>query len=178
MMSKKIKTILVLSIICFAAFFSSASLATNKKDIKTLTRAIGFMQGGPVGDVKMAIIYDPYNDLSVAHANEVIDAIRNSDNKNKVRLTGEGVSFSSMEKVDAKVIFITKGMDHNYAAILKRAKELSAITVSTVEDCLTNGGCVLVVKTEPDVDILVNTNLAKEMEIEFSIAFNMMITKR
>jgi len=177
-MSKKIKTILVLSIICLTALFPSVSIATNKKDIKTLTRAIGFMQGGPVGDVKMAIVYDPYNDLSRDHANEVVEAVRNSDNKNKVRLMGEAVPFSSMEEVTAQVIFITKGMEHNYEAILKRAKDLSAITVSTEEDCLIKGGCILVVKTEPDIDILVNSNLATEMEIEFSIAFNMMITKR
>jgi len=175
---KNIKIVLILIIVCLTMMASGVAMADDEKDIKALTKAIGFIQGGPTGEVDVAVVFDPTNRDSSAHADAVIDIARSYKGSNKVKFSAKKISYANIEFVKSKIIFITRGMEGKYDSILNKAIRLNAITVSTDENCLNKGGCVLIVKTDPDVDILVNTAVAARTGTEFSSAFSMMITKR
>lgn len=154
-------------------FMYNAAYADSTKDIETIARSIGFVNGGPKGSVQMDILYDPNNPASIEHANEIE---RLSDGiGGKVKLTGKKVN--SIESAQSQVIFMTRGTEELYSAALNQAAQNKGLTVSTDEECL-GSGCVLVVKTQPSVDILVSTKAAEQTRTEFSSVFSMMVTKK
>ncbi len=157
---------------------SATADADSNKDISTISKAIGFIQSGPTGTINMAIVYNPESKESLSHANEVAKLTSSPIGSDKVKLIGKKALLSSLEKETYKVIFITRGMTKDYPYILKKANEMKAITVSTDNNCLENNGCLLTIKTDPYIDIMMNTKIAKETHIKFASAFSMMIIKK
>ncbi len=157
---------------CF--LFTATAHANEKKDIETIAKSIGFINGGPSGSITMDIVFDPGNPESVAHADEVA-AITSGGVGSKVKLTGNKVA--SPGEATSAVIFVTRGAGGVYAAALDQAVANGGLTVSNDVNCL-GGGCVLVVQTQPSVDIFISTAAASKAGVEFASAFSMMITKK
>lgn len=155
-------------------FCAANAHADTKKDFETISKAIGFINGGPSGAVTMDVLYDPSNADSAAHADEVV-ALTSGGVGSKVKLSGNKVT--SAGAASSPVIFVTRGASSMYSAALSKAAASGGLTVSTDEACL-GAGCVLVVKTEPSVDILVSTAAAGKTGTEFASAFRMMIKER
>jgi hypothetical protein len=153
-------------------FFSA--YADTTKDLETIAKAIAFINNGPSGDVRMDILYNPANIDSIAHADEVFELVKDGI-KGKITLTGRKIS--STNDATSRVIFVTRGTNDFYGSALNTAAANRGLTVSTDESCL-GTGCVLVVKTTPNIDILVSTAAATKTGTSFSSVFSMMITKR
>lgn len=165
------KTLCILSTVCM---FSFSAYADTKKDFETIATAVGFIDGGPKGAVQMDILYDASNADSTAHAEEVAGIVAGGVGS-KVKLTGNKIT--SVDAATSKVIFVTRGAGSLYGAALAKAGANGGLTVSTDMACL-GGGCVLVVKTKPSVDIFVSSAAAGKTATEFASAFSMMITKK
>jgi hypothetical protein len=161
---------------CIGIFFIPflTAHADTAKDLETIAKAIGFINNGPSGNIQMDILYNPDNEESVSHADEVL-ALTADGIGGKITLTGR--KLSSPSDSTSKIIFITRGTDNLYGAALNTAAANGGLTVSTDENCL-GTGCVLVVKTNPNIDILVSTAAASKTGTTFSSVFSMMITKR
>lgn len=170
-----IKKLSIMTGFALLGMLSSPVLADSVKDFETISKAIGFINGGPSGTVEMDILYDAGNADSAAHADEVMALVASGVGSGKVKLTGKKVS--SAGAASSPVIFVTRGASSMYGAALSKAAANGGLTVSTDEACL-GSGCVLVVKTEPSVDILVSTTAAGTTGTEFASAFSMMITKK
>ena len=166
--------VFVLLIVLFCSD-SVASFADAYRDVKAISRSVGFVVSGPIGDVSMDILYDPKNPDSLAHANEIFDAISNDTSEGKVNFIGRKIT--SPSDSTSKVIFLTRGTQGMYDYALEKAAENAGITVSNDKNCL-GVGCVLVVKTDLYVDIAISTELAKQLGVKFSSAFRMIVTKR
>lgn len=67
----KIGKKLALMIGAVSALSFAPAYADTAKDFETLSKAIGFVSGGPSGAVTMDILYDAGNADSAAHADEV-----------------------------------------------------------------------------------------------------------
>lgn len=166
-------------ILCVALLISTlpfSATADTKRDIETLSKVVGFINGGPVGAVDMGVIFDPDNPASVEHANEIMN-IASGGIGSKVKLIPQKISMASVGNTLSPVLFLTRGSEKSYKTALIKAKNNNGITVSTDTSCLGNG-CVLVVKTLPRVDIFVSTAAADQVGAKFASAFSMMITKR
>ena len=168
----KIKALMMAAVLSYSAFMPLAHADTTK-DMQTIAKAIGFVNGGPTGDVTVDIVYDSGNADSVAHADEVAGLLNGVGSK--VKLTGKKVGAAG--GASSKVIFITRGAGSQYGAALDKAVANGGITVSTDSACL-GSGCVLVVKTEPSVDIQMSLAAAGKAGVEFASAFRMMITEK
>ena len=153
---------------------SSNAFADTSKDIEIIAKSIGFISGGPSGDIVMDILFDPNIPDSDAHAEEILSLTSNGIGS-RVRLTGKKIA--SPDDATSKIIFITRGISDMYVAALNKATEIGGLTVSTDETCL-GEGCVLVVKTSPSVEIIVSSEAVAKTKTEFAATFNMMITKR
>ena len=162
------------SVLLAVTMMTGQAQATSAKDLETIARAVGFMNNGPTGAVSVDVVFDPANADSAAHADEVIGLLAGGVGS-KVTLTGKKVSAAG--DITSRVIFLTRGAGSLYGPALNTAAGNNGITVSTDDACLGNG-CVLVVKTQPSVDILVSTAAAAKTNTEFASAFSMMITKK
>jgi len=170
----KIKSIAFATICSVMSLSPAVTHADTAKDFETIAKAVGFVTGGPTGDVSMDVLFDPSNPDSVAHADEVV-SLTSGGIGSKVKLKGNKVS--SAGAASSKVIFVTRGASALYGAALSQAASNGGMTVSTDEACL-GSGCVMVVKTQPSVDILVSSAAASKTSTEFASAFRMMITEK
>lgn len=170
----KFKSVALAAFCGVVGLTSSYAYADSSKDFETIAKAVGFVNGGPSGDVTMDVLFDPANPDSVAHADEVV-SLTSGGIGSKVKLKGNKVSSASA--ASSKVIFITRGASSMYSAALSQAASNGGLTVSTDEACL-GSGCVMVVKTKPSVDILVSSAAAGTTGTEFASAFRMMITEK
>ncbi len=153
------------------------AFADSKKDIETISKAVSFMSGGPSGAVEMAVIFDPANADSKTHADEII-ALTSGGVGSKVKLTGKKVEVSAVSSTTSKVLFLARGSSAAYDAAIANVKASGGITASTDMACLDAGGCVLVVKTKPSVDIFVSNKASDATGVSFAAAFAMMVTKK
>jgi len=175
-----IKIIIFISIILLPIIsYADDHLESNRKDIATISKAIGFMQNGPKGLLDMAILYDPNSNESLEQAKHIEAIVAEPIGKGKVRLLGKKLAVRYLENNKKhKVIFVTKGVVRKYKRLLEKAQNNGIITVSTDEYCLTSGGCLLSVKTTPSVEISMNTKVAKRTGVRFASAFRMMIVRK
>lgn len=153
---------------------SSPLYASPKKDVGLVGKVVSFIQGGPKGAVDVAIVFDPANPDSAAHADEMAELMAGKGGK--VKLTGKKVPVSAISGASEKVIFVTRGMSAHYGAVAAKGKG-GVLTISNDASCL-GGGCAVIVKSDPSVDILVSSAATSAAGIEFASAFSMMITKK
>lgn len=168
----KFKTLVAVA--ALSCMVAPSAFADSKKDMETIAKAIGFINGGPSGAVTVDVVYDGGNADSAAHADEVVGLLSGGVGS-KVKLTGNKIS--SAGAATSKVIFVTRGASSQYGAALDKAIANGGLTVSTDQACL-GSGCVLVVQTKPSVDIMVSTAAAGKTGTEFASAFRMMIKER
>ncbi len=175
-MYRNIKISLIfVSMFLLGSLYSSSSVAGAEKDMKILAKSFSFIVNGPVGDVVMDIFYDPQNPDSVFHANEMLDSLSGGSQWGEIALSGRLIR--SVDDINSRVIFLTRGTEFKYEDVILKAQEHNAITVSNDEDCISKG-CVLVINTDVVVDIFLSVDLAERLKNDFSAAFSMMVTKR
>lgn len=167
-----IKTIIITLIT--AAATSSIAAANDNKDIETIARAIAFIDNWPAGPTHMAIIYDPENAESTAHAKYIQNRAKGVGSK--VKLHGKITKLSDLANTQAPIIFLTKGTEAAYDRAIQKAIANKGITVSTEDTCLEKG-CVLIVQSQPRVNITINNEAAHLTGAKFATAFRMMVNQ-
>lgn len=168
--------LIISALICVVVTFSFShtSHADSKKDFEAISRTISFIKGGPKGAVIVDVLYDPNNPTSEEHADTIINILSNGVGS-VIKLTGNKIS--SLDDISSRIIFITRNSKPDSDSLIAKAAQNNGVTVSTDESCLGNG-CVVVVKTQPSVDIFVSIDAANKTGTEFATAFSMMITKK
>ena len=164
---------LVISIISLGMFVQTVK-ADSKTDLEIISKTVSFIKKGPKGEITMDVLYDPNNPDSEAHADQIVE-LSNDGVGSKVMLKANKVS--SADKASSRIIFVARGTDHMHESVINKATENKAMTISTDKNCL-GIGCVVVVKTEPTIDIYVSVDAAERTGTEFATAFSMMITKK
>ena len=152
--------------------------AVSQKDMQILGRALGFIENGPSGDVKIGIVHDSGNAASGTEADEIVSLIGGGMKSGKINLQAEKVSAGSAAGSNYPVLFFTTGTEGNQASIFNSVSSKGIITVSTHDACLNSSQCVMVVKSVPKVDIKVSTAAAGATNVSFGSAFRMMITEQ
>lgn len=146
---------------------SASYAAASEKDMQIIAKALGFIEGGPSGEVKVDVIFDPANAESVADADAVAGLLASGLVSGKITLKGAKTESSS----GAKVAYIAKGAEGKASSLA------GVITVSANPDCAISGKCVLGVSTTPKVEIHVSSSAASAVGASFGSAFRMMITE-
>ena len=141
---------------------ASAKADVTQKDMEILAKAIGFVEGGPSGDVKVDI-------LSGGEADTVAGILSGGLSSGKVKLIGTKTAAST----GAKVAYIPAGAEGQAAALVSKG----IITVSANPDCAKSGACVIAVTATPKVEIHVSKAAAEKAGVSFASAFRMMITE-
>ncbi len=156
------------------SLFTPDARAVSFKDIQILSRALSFIENGPTGDVNIGVVYD----ASAAEADEILSLVGTGIASGKIKLHAEKVSAKDAKSAQYPVLLFTAGTDTSQKAIFDAVNNKGIITVSMHDHCLNSSNCVMVVKSEPKVDIKVSSAAAETTGVSFGSAFRMMISEQ
>lgn len=150
---------------------------TSVKDAQVIVKAIGFQAAKPSGEVKVAVVFDPAQPDSVKDAEQAKAALEGAKTPalTPVPVLVPVGQLAALET--CQLVFVTAATGAARDAIFEAAKDRKLLTVSTDAACAQAGKCVMAVKSEPRVEILVNRAAAQASSVEFTTAFRMMISE-
>ena len=171
--SRKIRH-LVAPILVAATLLPVASQAASlsAKDVLIIKKVFGFLDPPLIGGV-VAVLYDPGNAASQEDATEI------------ATLFGSGLTTSGTLKAEAvpasalghggsyAAIILAAGVAGDVLAPVVRASRLLCITADLRQ--VQAGNCILAVRSEPQVDIVLNRQSAASAGIGFATAFRMLV---
>ena len=162
---------IVLAIVAPSAPACAGSLSV--KDVQIIAKVLGFLDP-PTADGVVAVAYASGDGVSRADAMAVVESFGNGlkVGNNTVRA----------EAVDA----VTLGSGRRYVAVIAAAGAPGDQVMSVVRalriPCITGdiaqvqaGRCIMAVRSEPRVDIVLNHELAVSAGISFATAFRMLV---
>lgn len=150
------------------------------KELDAIAHTLGFVDGVPhVGNVRVAILFDPTDDGAAAAAQTTATALCKTDGPGSANLAATAVPADATGKsgtFDAYLLMPDTG--HFAGAIVAEAARRHILTVSSDPQCLADRTCVLWVTAEPRVAITLDTKLAETIGVRISPIFAMMVKRR
>lgn len=171
----------VLGVAAAVALFATppAFADVTAKDVQVIGRSLGFLTEKPSGRLTVAIIHAP----SVPESQKEAEGLKS--------LLGDGLAAGAVTLVPALVpvdtlagletagiAFVTGGLGPRHAAIFDATKGRKMLSVTTDPACIQAAKCVMSVKAEPKVEIIVSKAAADASQVAFQPAFRMMITEQ
>jgi hypothetical protein len=151
-----------------------AQAATTAKDVQVILKSIGFLTSKPLGDVKIAVVFDPANTASKADADS-IKSLLDAAKGGSVVPAASLLAISQLSSLDSLAAVVADGVSPaGLEALAGVAKAKKILTISTDPTCARTGKCVLSVRSDPKVEILFNGAVSS---VEFLPNFRMMITE-
>lgn len=149
------------------------------KDVQVVAKTLGFTSPPLSGSVKVAIVFDP----ALPQSQKDADALQG--------ILGTGLAAGAATLVPVMVpmaqfdsgidgvgfVFVTGGMSSHYERIFTSAKGKKLLSVSHDVACVQAGRCVMGIKSDPKVEIIVNKAAAEASSVGFAPAFRMMISE-
>lgn len=149
--------------------FPAVSYAdVTSRDIEIFAKAVGFVEGGPKGNVPVAIVYNGTEASSYADAKKAL-GLMNDYSHGKSRFAGHLVPMG--QPVNMPIAFIMRGAEKVASSLTRR----KIITVASDPACVIAGKCVMAVQSEPKIDIFVSQAASKDAGVRFGAAFLMVV---
>ncbi len=150
---------------------SPAQAGFTAKDAQILGRVLGFLEPAPPSSVTLALVYD--SPASQKEAEALAGQI--AGKAGNFTLVPKLVKASDLAGSGANAILVMDGVGGSAAADATKNKKIPCFTGDTA--LVRSGGCLISIKTDPKVEILVNGALSKASGVSFGAAFRMMITE-
>jgi hypothetical protein len=154
-----------------AALLSPAEAGFTAKDAQVLGRVLGFLDPAPPSSVTLALVYD--SPASKAAADALAGQI--AGKAGNFTLVPKVVKSSDIGGSGANAILLMDGVSGSFAADAVKAKKIPCFTSDSA--LVKSGGCLISIKTDGKVEILVSGSLQKASGVGFGAAFRMMITE-
>jgi len=150
----------------------------SAKDMKVITRALGFLENKMSGDVKVGIVYNASDAASKADADSLKSLLGDGLSGKGMVLKPVMVSSSDLSSLSSTdIAFVASGMSGHYDKIKDILASGKKFSVTTDRTCVEQGGCAMFVTTSPKVEIVVNKSVADATGVSFQSVFRMMITE-
>ena len=156
---------------------SPACAGVTHNDLVIAARALSFLENPPTGDVRVGIVYASGDPRSIAEAASLHDILRGGLRAGNLVLRPVMVRIDEVERAKVDLLFLTHGVGKAAArvAAVSDAKRIPCVTTDIAQ--VKRGTCVVGVRSEPRVEILVNRAAAGASGTTFSTAFRMLITE-
>lgn len=158
---------------------SPASADVGLKDVQVVAKTLGFTNPPLSGSIKVAIVFDPALPQSQKDADDLKGILGAGLAAGAATLVPTMVPVAQLDaSLDGVgVVFITGGMSSHYDRIFTSAKGKKLLSVSNDVACVQAGRCIMGVKSDPKVEIIVNKTAADASSVGFAPAFRMMISE-
>lgn len=155
---------------------SSGIAAMTEKDVLVIARMVDLVQGGPKGEVEIAIVAN--SPVSQENADSFLSLIGERKQVRDSILTAKKITPDGIVSSGARVVVLPAGLDAaQLNDIFAIASEKKLITISTSTACLDAQRCAIAFKSDPAVDIRMSRSAAAATGVRFSPALRMMITE-
>lgn len=142
------------------------------KDAQVMGRVLGFLDQAPPATVNLAIVYDGGS----KSAAEALAGQLSGMKAGNFTLVPKAVSIGDVGGVNANAILLMNGVGGaGKVADVTRSKKIPCFTGDDSQ--VKSGACLIGIKSDPKVEILLNGALSKSSGITFGAAFRMMITE-
>jgi len=149
------------------------------KDFQIIGRTLSLLSSRPAGRVNLAIIYAPDLPASKAEAEAITQILTGGLSVGNLTLLpiplaidrlGDGLNGTT-------AAFVTQGLTNHHETVAQAARRHRIPTITTDMACVRTGKCVLGLRTEPQVEILLNRAAAQEAQVSFASAFRLLISE-
>lgn len=150
---------------------SPAEAGFTAKDAQIMGRVLGFLEQAPPATVNLAVVYD--SPASQKEAEALMGQL--AGKAGNFTLVPKLVKAGDLAGSGASAILLMDGVGGSAAADAVKGKKIPCFTGDSA--LVKSGGCLISIKTDPKVEILVNGALSKSSGVSFGAAFRMMITE-
>ena len=168
------------ALMAFAIAFplSDARADVTPKDLQVMARALGFTEKPATGDVVIGIVYAPGNPQSAKEADDLKAMLGAGLKAGNVTLKPVMIKIDELAGAgDVAAFLLTEGVGADGAKLGAAAKSKKKPCVTTDIAQVQSGACVMGIKSEPKVEIIVNKAAAADSGVSFAASFRMMITE-
>jgi hypothetical protein len=161
----------------FSATLAAAGATITETDVLVAARALSFLQNPPTGDVRVGVVYSPGDPRSVEEADELQQILASGLKVGNLTMTPLKVKVDELATANVQLLWLTSdiGRDGERVADATKAKQIPCITVDIA--AVHNGACVMGVRSQPRVEIIVNRAAAARSSMSFATAFRMLVTE-
>jgi hypothetical protein len=146
------------------------------KDMQVVARALGFLEKPPTGTVEIGIVVNPAQAESAKEGESLRTLLGDGFQAGKIVLKPRLVPVADIGSASGlAALFVTHGMGAQTDAIAAVAKANHLVTVTTDDACVQSGKCVLSIKTEPALEIVVSKAAAEAAGVTFATSFRVLI---
>jgi hypothetical protein len=162
---------------CFGAMTTSAYAAVTQNDLLIAARALSFLQSPPAGQIRVGIVYATGAPRSVEEADNVQHMLAGGLKVGNLIMIPVKVKIDDLAAANVGLLLLTEyvGNDKLRVSNATKAKHIPCITVDIAQ--VQNGTCVMGVRSEPRIEILVNHAAALSSGTLFATVFRMLITE-
>lgn len=151
---------------------SADAASMSQKDVQILAKAIGFLEPPPSGSVTIAIAFDPANPASKADAEAIAGYFGEGLKAGNATLKAKVTDVSQLAGGGFLAVVAAAGVKVDQVAGATRAMHVACITADAT--AVESGQCVMSVKSDPKVEILVSRSAAASSNVGFGSAFLLM----
>lgn len=163
--------------LCALILAPSAAGAVTQNELLVAARALGFIENSPKGDVQVGIVYSPASGRSSEEARALHKLIGNGLRVGAITLKPVLVPLNAAASADVRLFFLMSDIGSAAAAIADVTKTKRIPCVTTDIPQVRSGACMMGVRSEPKIEILVNRAGAQSSGVSFATVFRMMITE-
>ena len=160
---------------------SAHASQVTMSNLQAVARSLAFVETLQHHDtVVLGVVYAPNDPAAKASAEDVVKLLQTVPGPNSTRLQGVAISADDLAKSSehSDALFLMLGTAKFSTTILSAMHRDALVSVSDDPACLDNGSCVLMVRTDPAVEIVLNTELAAAVGARFSAVFTMMVKRK
>jgi hypothetical protein len=146
---------------------------TQEADLQVLGRVLSMVEGEPVREIKVLIVYSDTESMAQKDAKTVHEILSGGLQAGRVRMWPERVEINNLDfalssNQNQSVIFVVQGMQDFFGEL--KTKDVFAI--SSDRRCMNNDACAVYVDSGPRIEIIVNKTVAKRAGIVIDETFS------
>ena len=157
---------------------AAAAAEPTLRDLQVLARALGFLERPPSGMAEIGIVYPQQSTVGLAEAQRIAASFGDGLRAGNLVVRPRLVTLESVGDARAAALLLTDAAAAQAALVARVVAGRSILTVTSDRALIDAGSVVMVVRSEPRVEILVNRAAAQTAGVNFAAAFRMMIQER
>jgi hypothetical protein len=150
-------------------------------DLQAAVRAIGFLDHLPGdGTIIVGVVYASQYPSSKALATLTAGLLSTLPGPNKSTIRAKLVPLETLVQANDRLdaVFLMPGMSAEAPAIVEAIRRRHILSISSDPACLETNCCVLMVRANPEVEIVLNSALAEAVGADFSTVFAMIVKRK
>jgi hypothetical protein len=157
---------------------SPAHAEPTARDLQVLARALGFLERPAGSSAEIGIVYPQQSAAGKAEAMRIASFFGDGLRAGTLTVRPKLVTLEAVAEAGAAALLLTDAAVAQAPRIAHAVAGRSILTVTSDRALIEAGSVVMVVRSEPRVEVLVNRAAAQAAGVTFAPAFRMMIQER